>query len=440
MSAPLRSISPGLPPEECSTLGNGLRVVLQADDRLPLVAMQMSYAAGSRHEPAGRWGLAHLAEHLLYTSNGRGPGFAERFHRLAARPSATTSFDRTRYCALLPSHRLAEGLAIEAERARAAAGGSDWAEAIATQRRVLCTERRQRLSSRPRGRAFEHLHRLLFPPRHPYRRPPAGLTCGIRASTHEDVTAFLRRHYRASQGVLVLLGNLPAETARWVEKTFGSLPPGSALPSPDSLDGRGGGEPSRRRPSGNRQRRTVIGSGDGVARAYLAYRLDGFGSSAWYAASLLASCLAVGRTSPLRRALVEQAGLARQVGAALVPMRDASTLVFSAEAAPGTDPERLTDALVDTLDRLSSREVDPSDLQRARKKTLADHYVEIQLLERRADLAARLAQFRDRPHRLASESRRYAAIDAAALRTFAARWCRPEDRVVSTQAPRGEAA
>src|SRR5215510_8693950 len=48
------------------TLPNGLRVVLVPEASSPTVAVAVTYGVGSRHEPAGKSGFAHLFEHMMF--------------------------------------------------------------------------------------------------------------------------------------------------------------------------------------------------------------------------------------------------------------------------------------------------------------------------------------------------------------------------------------
>jgi predicted Zn-dependent peptidase len=45
-------------------LENGLRVVLNSDNSIPVVSMAVYYNVGSRNERLGRTGFAHLFEHF----------------------------------------------------------------------------------------------------------------------------------------------------------------------------------------------------------------------------------------------------------------------------------------------------------------------------------------------------------------------------------------
>ena len=58
------SSSPSLKVEKYS-LTNGLTVILHEDHKTPLVAVNVVYKVGSKDDPPGRGGLAHLFEHLM---------------------------------------------------------------------------------------------------------------------------------------------------------------------------------------------------------------------------------------------------------------------------------------------------------------------------------------------------------------------------------------
>src|SRR5690606_16049038 len=56
-------------PYEEFTLPNGLRVVVHTDRKAPIVAVNIWYHVGSKDEPAGRSGFAHLFEHLMFNGS-----------------------------------------------------------------------------------------------------------------------------------------------------------------------------------------------------------------------------------------------------------------------------------------------------------------------------------------------------------------------------------
>ncbi|RZM08332.1 MAG: insulinase family protein, partial [Sphingomonas sp.] len=61
-------------PYQQFTLKNGLRVIVHTDRKAPVVAVSVWYDVGSKHEPQGRTGFAHLFEHLMFNGSENAPG------------------------------------------------------------------------------------------------------------------------------------------------------------------------------------------------------------------------------------------------------------------------------------------------------------------------------------------------------------------------------
>jgi predicted Zn-dependent peptidase len=155
---------------------------------------------------------------------------------------------------------------------------------------------------------------------------------------------------------------------------------------------------------------------------------------------LLMKGLTAGRSSPLVEELVDRARLAYEVRGALVTMRDASTLVFIAAAAPGIESGRLERGLLDATDRLLSSGLSEADLARARKKALSEHYFSVQCVERRADLCASLECYLEAPERLEDEPQRYLDPDEDAIAAFASELRQHRARATLSLIPYAEAA
>src|SRR5262245_26012324 len=56
------------------TLANGLRVIVHEDRKAPVVAVSVWYNVGSKDEPDGKTGFAHLFEHLMFNGSENSPG------------------------------------------------------------------------------------------------------------------------------------------------------------------------------------------------------------------------------------------------------------------------------------------------------------------------------------------------------------------------------
>src|SRR4026208_2124070 len=101
------------------TLPNGLEVVLHEDRRTPVVAVNVWYHVGSKDEPKGKNGFAHLFEHVMFQGS-RNVGEDQFFKYLeragASERNGTTNNDRTHSFETVPSNQLAVPLWLESDR------------------------------------------------------------------------------------------------------------------------------------------------------------------------------------------------------------------------------------------------------------------------------------------------------------------------------------
>ncbi len=412
-------------------LDNGLRVVLNPDAALPLVAVNLWYHVGSQNETPGRTGFAHLFEHMLFQGS-QHVGTNDHFRyiqQVGGVANGSTWYDRTNYYETLPATQLELGLWLESDR-------MGWllpaitAEKLEMQRQVVMNERRQRVDNQPYGRAYERLDELLYPAGHPYHWPVIGYMEDIAAATLEDVERFFRTWYTPDNAVLTLAGAfVPHEALELVRRYFGDIPPG-----PNPLRPR----LALAEPTGAASER----QSDAVelSRLHLAFRLPSYGSDDWYAADLLATVLSGGRSSPLYRDLVYHRQLAQDVGAVALPTELAGSFALVATARPDVEPAALEAAVREHLQRAGAEPFAAEELARARNRVLTHHWEGLQQLDQRADQLSQLVTFFGDPHLLQRELDRYRTLAAEDLQECAARWLVDERSVAVTVVPAREAA
>ena len=99
-------------------LSNGLTVLVHSDHSTPTVFVGMWYGVGSKDEPEGKTGFAHLFEHLMFqgTENREGEYFSPFMDAGATGMNGTTAEDRTNYYATVPSGALDMALWMESDR------------------------------------------------------------------------------------------------------------------------------------------------------------------------------------------------------------------------------------------------------------------------------------------------------------------------------------
>lgn len=222
-------------PYEQFTLPNGLRVIVHTDRKAPVVAVSVWYDVGSKHEPAGRTGFAHLFEHLMFngTENSPGDWFAPLRAIGGTDLNGTTSFDRTNYFQTVPRAALDRILYLESDRMGHLLGAVTQA-VLDEQRGVVQNEKRQG-DNQPYGMVRYAINEGLFPEGHPYRHSVIGSMADLQAASLNDVRSWFRRHYGPNNAVLVLAGDITAAEARpLVERYFGNIARGPQTVAPNA--------------------------------------------------------------------------------------------------------------------------------------------------------------------------------------------------------------
>lgn len=215
-------------PYEEFTLPNGLRVVVSEDHKAPVVAVAAWYNVGSKDEPQGQTGYAHLFEHIgLFNGTENIPGgLMEPLRALGATDwNGTTWFDRTNFFQTVPTAALERTLYMESERMGHLVGALTQ-ERLDNQRGVVQNEKRQG-DNQPYGLVEYAQLEALFPPGHPYRHSTIGSMADLDAASLEDLRAWHRENYGPNNAVLVLAGDIDMATARTLAaKYFGHIPAG----------------------------------------------------------------------------------------------------------------------------------------------------------------------------------------------------------------------
>src|SRR5687768_13388867 len=214
-------------PHETFTLDNGLRVVVHEDRKAPVVAVSIWYNVGSKDEPAGRTGFAHLFEHIMFNGSENAPGEYFEYTRAmgATDLNGTTWFDRTNYFQTVPRPALERSLFLEADRMGHLLGAVTQ-ENLTNQIGVVQNEKRQG-DNEPFGLVEYAQLEALFPEGHPYRHSTIGSMADLSAATLDVVRGWFRERYGPNNAVLVLAGDINAAEARpLVQRYFGDIPRG----------------------------------------------------------------------------------------------------------------------------------------------------------------------------------------------------------------------
>jgi len=349
-------------------LPNGLQVVSVEDHASPTVSVQVWYKVGSKDDPEGRSGFAHLFEHLMF--KGTRSLKPEQFDRLTedvgGSNNASTDDDYTNYFEVVPSNHLETLLWAEAERmAHLRVDAANFR----SERDVVKEEYRLRVLAEPYGRLFNAIapHSYVL---HPYRRPAIGSIADLDAATLDDVVRFHATFYRPDNATLIVVGDFePAQLDAWVERYFGGIArPAAPIPRVTVR------EPARTRS------REVDATGPAVplpavVMTWLAPPADHPDMAALEVAAAL---LAGGQSARLHQTLVYRNEIASDAGFYADFRVDTGLLVAYAIAAGGKDLSTLAPALLREIERLARRPVAAAELDKVKTQLLTHALIERQ--------------------------------------------------------------
>ena len=344
---------------ETFDLSNGMKVVMIADHRVPIVTHMLWYRVGSADEEPGKSGLAHFFEHLMFkgTKNNPGDAYARIIGRVGGELNAFTSYDYTAYYATVGTDSLERVMALEADRMV----NLDLSEEhVEVERNVVIEERRMRTDNNPDALLNEQAMAALFL-NHRYGVPVIGWMHEIQRWTRDDALAFYRRWYAPNNAILVIAGDVTLDRVRSLaERHYGSLKP---VPI------------TRKRavePNPIAERRVVIvdarvGRPEWM-RLYLSPAYGTPERARAPAIEVLAEVLGGGPASILYRRLVRDLRVAADVGVDYSPSAvDLTPLAISALPAPGTTLPTLELAVGTELEALAGQGIQEADVSRARQ-------------------------------------------------------------------------
>jgi zinc protease len=410
-----------------STLANGLRVVLHEDHRTPIVAIDVWYHVGSKDEPDGRHGFAHLFEHVMFQGSKHVPEdtyFRDLERVGASNINGSTTADRTNYFETVPSNRLPLALWLESDRMGFLLEHVD-AQTFAGQREVVKNERRQTLENAPYGRVPQFVAEAMYPEAHPYHHLTIGSPTDLDAATLDDVKQFFRTWYVPDNASLVIAGDIdPDATLKLVEQYFGPIPRGVVpdRPPPPKVELPG-------------EKRVVVEAGVELGRVVVAWPTPAFFAPGDGELDLVARVLSAGGTSRLYKRLVYDAQIAQDLSAHQASQQLGSRFEIMATARPGHTPEELLAAIDDELAKLRDAGVTDVEIGRARTGFLAPETFGLEQVGRRADLLDEYQHYTGEAGYLSKDIARYEAATPASLRDAARTWLPPDRRVVIVVRP-----
>ncbi|MFL5085051.1 MAG: M16 family metallopeptidase [Xanthobacteraceae bacterium] len=347
-------------------LANGLELVVVPDHRTPVVTHMIWYKVGSADETAGKSGLAHFLEHLMFKGTAKHPAgmFSRTVSTIGGQENAFTSTDYTGYFQRTSRDHLPTLMEFEADRMTGLTLSDD---AVRPELQVVLEEQNMRVANNPAARLGEQVVAALYL-NHPYGRPVIGWRHEIETLDREDALAFYRRFYTPNNAVVVIAGDVDAADVKTLaENTYGKVEPRIAIgprvrpkePTPEAARHVTLADPRVAQPS---LQRSYLVPSYATAKAGEAEALD-----------VLAHVVGNGSTSRLYRKLVAEKNLATSAGgwyqgSAL----DLSRLGVYASPKPGTTLPQLEEAMDAVLADVAQQGITADELERAKTRMIAD--------------------------------------------------------------------
>ncbi len=415
------------------TLPNGLEVILHEDHRTPIVAVNVWYHVGSKDEPAGKNGFAHLFEHVMFqgSKNVAEDTFFKYLEKAGASDrNGTTNTDRTNYFETVPSNELALALWLESDRMGFLLDHAN-NDTFKSQRDVVKNERRQNYENAPYGLVIQFIRENLYPKDHPYHLLTIGTPADLDAATFEDVKQFFKTWYLPNNATLVIAGDIqPAQAKLLVAKYFGTIPRGpDPKPKTSAPPVKLAGEKRLRVEADVELPRLVVTWPTPVQYSKEDGELD-----------LVAEVLSSGKTSRLYKRLVYDLQIAQDVSAYQASAQLGSQFDVSVTLKKDKDPLQVLAIIDEELDKLRKTPPTADEVARARAKALSGLIFDAERITSRANAFNSYAQGTGDPGFFAKDLARYENATAADLKNAAATYLLKDKRLVTVVVPTAGAA
>ncbi|MBC7834450.1 MAG: insulinase family protein [Phycisphaerales bacterium] len=410
-------------------LPNGMTVILHEDHTLPVAAVNIWYRVGSKDEPKGRTGFAHLFEHLMFMGTRRVPGneFDVIMETGGGANNATTSSDRTNYFSSGPASLLPTLLWLDADRLEDLARTMDQ-DKLDKQREVVLNEKKQSYENEPYGNLELQIPELMYPEGHPYHIPVIGLDADINAATVGDVKDFFANFYVPNNASLVVAGDFDSGAIKpLIAGLFGTLPRGA--------------EPARKTAKNvspiaiDRVIRTTVIDDVALPMMALAYHSPAAYAPGDAEMDLLSAILTEGPSSRLYKRLIYDDQSAVSVSAYQDSSELGSLMRITVMANPGADLDAIEKAVDEELVRLLETWVTQEELDRARAPIELGMLSQLQSAEAKADLLNGYEYAFGDPDGFERDLGRYRGATVETVRDSARRVLTPNARLIARVLP-----
>lgn len=404
-------------------LGNGLRLLVLPDPSTPLISFHTWLRVGSRNEVAGKTGLAHLFEHLMFGATRNHPSgeFDRELERMGAETNAATWMDWTYYHETFPPEALDLVLEFEADRM---ANLVLTEEVVAREKSVVANERRYRVEDRVDGFLDELLYKTAFEV-HPYRHPTIGWMEDIEGFTLQDCLDFYGSYYSPGNAIIVAVGSFdPDDIVSRVEGKFGAMA-AQHIPPLDVPE----------EPHQEGERRVEVSREMPAPKLLVGYHIPGIGAPQNAAIVVLNTILCGGESGRLVRRLVHDSEVAADFYGWAGVFADPCLLELQVDLREGRRPEEVLGLLDAELALLVEDGVSEEEIATARNRNRLAFYMGLSTASGKANQLGFFETVLDDCGALTRRIRDIEAVGRDQVLEAARSTFRPENRTVILATP-----
>jgi predicted Zn-dependent peptidase len=338
------------------TLSNGLKIIVHEDTSTPMAVFNLLYDVGAKDENPDKTGFAHLFEHLMFGGSINIPNFDEPLQIAGGENNAYTTNDFTNYYSQLPAENLETAFWLDSDRMLSLAFSE---KSLDVQRKVVCEEFKEHYINKPYGDVWFKMRELAYKV-HPYRWQTIGKELShIENANINDVKGFFFKHYRPSNAILAVGGNVKTENViKLAEKWFGDIPGGDKyirnLPS---------------EPAQTAARKLEVKAKVPLDALYKCWHIYPRTDQRYYPADLITEILSGGGSSRLYQALVKEQQLFNNIECSHFGSNDAGLLTIEGKVSRGKSIEEADKAIERELEKMKQELVDEKELQKVKNKT-----------------------------------------------------------------------
>ena len=336
-------------------LENGLTAIVHEDKSSPMVAVNILYKVGSKHEDPEHTGFAHLFEHLMFSGSKHVDSFDNYIQTAGGENNAFTNADLTNFYDVVPAENLETVLWLESDRMLNLTIDE---KNLDVQRKVVVEEFKETCLNPPYGDVHHHLSDLCYK-KHGYRWPTIGKDVShIEKAKLEEVSYFFNKYYGPNNAIICLTGNIEHEHGfELIEKWFGDIP---SRPTGEIAD--------EQEPEQLEYRHKLAYGNAPIESLYLAFHTPNRAAKNFYACDLISDLLCNGRSSRFYSKLFKEQKIVSHIDCYLTGAVDTGLLMIEAKPADGYTIEQVKAEIWKELELIKSELVSEHELTKVKNK------------------------------------------------------------------------